>query len=140
MKPLFINLLVLISLLFSACQFGQTARRVKKDEVQCAESRLKTSFDYHNKAKKLFRSYYKTRKESELFFAWYASEDSIYMAKAVSRCFDKKNKHYHAVKNLRYQNRNLQSLVLQNMRHHSQVKLSELYLDEYRQIFVRDIQ
>ena len=138
MKRLVICCLTLI--LLSGCEWISGTRRVELIEVQCAETRLDASFDFHNKAKDFFQSYYKTRKESELFFAWYASEDSIYMANSVRRCFDKKNKHYHAVRNLFQKNKTLQRLIVQNMRQDSQAQLSELYLDEYRDIFVRDIQ
>ncbi len=131
---------LLIPLLLSSCEWSQQAGRQKKVDIQCAELRLSSSFEFHNKAKDFFRSYYKTRKESELFFAWYASEDSIYMAKSIRRCFDKTNKHFHAVRNLFQKNMVLQRLIVQNMRHDSQAQLSELYLDEYRDIFVRDIQ
>ena len=126
--------------LFSACQWTSAPRRLEQIEIECAETRLDAGFAFHNRAKDLFRSYYKTRKESELFYAWYSSEDSNYMANSVRRCFDKKNKHFYAVRSLFQKNRTLQKLIVQNMRQDSQAQLSELYLDEYREIFVRDIQ
>ncbi|MBU2509897.1 hypothetical protein KJ966_01100 [bacterium] len=130
----------LISLLFSGCEWLSSSRRPEKIDFECAEVSLSSSFDFYNKAKDYFQSYYKTRKESELFFAWYASEDSIYMGQSVKRCFDKKNKHFHAVRNLFRKNLILQKLIVQNMRQDSQAYLSEIYLDEYRDIFMRDIQ
>lgn len=133
-------LFLAISLVFSGCEWLSSARRPEQVEIQCAEVSLTSSFDFYNRAKDFFQSYYKTRKESELFFAWYASEDSIYMARTVKRCFDKKNKHFHAVRSLYRKNSILQRLIVQNMRQDSQAQLSELYLDEYRDIFVRDIQ
>ncbi|MCP4751289.1 MAG: hypothetical protein GY866_10370 [Proteobacteria bacterium] len=138
MKQLFACFLIL--LLFSSCQLGQEPRRKKKVEISCAETRLAASFDFHEKAMDFFQSFYKTRKESVLFYAWYASEDSVYMANSVRKCYDKKNKHFHAVKNLFTKNGVLQRLIVQNMRQNSQAQLSELFLDEYRRIFVRDIQ
>ncbi len=138
MKKLFIGFLLLV--LLSGCEWISGPRTIELIEIRCAETRLDASFEFHLKAKEFFQSYYKTRKESELFFAWYASEDSIYMANSVRRCFDKKNKHFHAVRNLYQKNTTLQRLIVQNMRQDSQVQLSELYLDEYRDIFVRDIQ
>lgn len=132
-------LLLAIPFVLASCQWSQP-RQVQKVDIQCAELRLNSSFEFHDKAKEYFRSYYKTRKESELFFAWYASEDSIYMARSVQRCFDKRNKHFYAVRNLFQKNTILQRLIVQNMRQDSQAQLSELYLDEYRDIFVRDIQ
>jgi hypothetical protein len=138
MKKLMIGCLIL--LLFSGCEWMSGSSRVERIDFQCAETRLSASFDFHSKAKDFFQSYYRTRKESELFYSWYASEDSVYMANSVRRCFDKKNKHFHAVRNLYQKNTTLQRLIIQNMRQDSQVQLSELYLDEYRDIFVRDIQ
>lgn len=124
----------------TACGFGTSTRPKTATNPLCAEPRLESAFDFHNQAKDFFRSFYKTRKENELFFAWYATEDSLYMANTVRRCYDKRNKHFNAVKNLYRENQTLQRLIVQNMRQESQSKLSELYLDEYREIFVRDIQ
>jgi hypothetical protein len=124
----------------SACQIGGTAPPREPVIQQCAEVRLSSAFDFHTKAKEFFSSYYKTRKESELFYAWYAAEDSMYMANSVRGCYDKRNKHFHAVSNLYSKNKTLQRLIAQNMRQDSQARLSELYLEDYRQIFVRDIQ
>ena len=135
-----ITICCLALFLFSACEWVSQPRRLEKIEIQCAETRLDAGFEFHDRAKNFFRSYYKTRKESELFYAWYASEDSNYMANSVRRCFDKKNKHFYAVRNLFQKNRTLQKLIVQNMRQDSQSHLSELYLDEYRDIFMRDIQ
>ncbi len=138
MKHFSILLLLLISL--SSCEWFQPASPKQNMEIQCAEPRLNSSFTFHDKAKEFLQSYYKTRKESELFFAWYASEDSVYMARSLKRCFDKRNKHFHAVNNVFRKNKILQKLIIQNMRQDSQAQLSELYLEEYRDIFVRDIQ
>jgi len=136
-RLLFFGLLLLY---LPSCQWtGQTQSR-EATTLQCAEVRLSSAFDFHTKAKDFFRSYYRTRKESELFYAWYASEDSMYMANSVKGCYDKKNKHFHAVANLYQKNQTLQRLISQNMRQDSQSRLSELYLEDYRQIFVRDIQ
>ena len=133
-------LLFVVTVALFSCQWTQQPRQTRKTDIQCAEGRLASSFKFHKQAKDYFRSYYKTRKESELFFAWYSSEDSIYMARSVRKCFDKKNKHFHAVRNLYQKNMILQRLIVQNMRHDAQAQLSELYLEEYRDIFVRDIQ
>jgi hypothetical protein len=138
MKKFFIYCLMLLQL--SGCEWLAQPRRQETIEIQCAETRLNAGFEFHNKAKDFFRSYYKTRKESELFYAWYASEDSNYMANSVRRCFDKKNKHFYAVRSLYQKNRTLQKLIVQNMRQDSQTQLSQLYLDGYRDIFMRDIQ
>ncbi|NQU62931.1 MAG: hypothetical protein HQ517_01410 [SAR324 cluster bacterium] len=134
-------LIILLSAgLLTSCGWGTASAPRMQVNPQCAEVRLESAFDYHNQAKDFFRSFYKTRKENELFFAWYSTEDSIYMANSIKRCYDKKNKHYNAVKNLYNKNSTLQRLIVQNMRQESQSKLSELYLEDYREIFVRDIQ
>ncbi len=112
----------------------------KRVKLSCADTRIHSSFKFHDRAKDYLESYYKTRKESELFFAWYASEDSVYMAKTISKCWDKKNKHFHAVQNIFQKSKILRRLVAQNMRQDSQTQISELFLDDYRKIFVRDIQ
>lgn len=138
MKKLVI--LIVTTLMFSSCTWFGAGREMEQVELQCAETRLDAGFEFHYRAKDYFRSYYKTRKESELFFAWYASEDSNYMANTVRRCWDKRNKHFFAVRSLFQKNQTLQKLIVQNMRQDSQARLSELYLDEYREIFVRDIQ
>jgi len=138
MRPILFSFIAL--LLLTSCGFTQPARSQKPVVVSCAEARLDSSFFFHNSAKGYFQSYYKTRKESELFYAWYASEDSRYMANSVRGCYDRKNKHFHAINNLMRKNRILQRLIAQNMRQDAQAQLSELYLEEYREIFVRDIQ
>ncbi|MBU2647467.1 hypothetical protein KKI24_22360 [bacterium] len=133
-------IILLIAGFLTSCGFGTQSQPRMKTNPQCAEVRLESAFDFHNQAKDFFRSFYKTRKESELFFAWYAAEDSLYMANSIRRCYDKKNKHFNAVSNLYNKNQTLQRLIVQNMRQESQSKLSELYLEDYREIFVRDIQ
>jgi len=134
-------LILIVSATLSACDFfGTPVRPQVEPNPLCAEPRLESAFVFHNQAKDFFRSFYKTRKENELFFAWYATEDSMYMANSVRRCYDKKNKHFNAVKNLYRENKTLQRLIVQNMRQESQSMLSELYLEDYREIFVRDIQ
>ncbi len=134
-------LIILLSTGFLAsCGWGTASAPRIQVNPQCAEIRLESAFNFHNQAKDFYRSFYKTRKENELFFAWYSTEDSLYMANSIKRCYDKKNKHYNAVKNLFRKNNTLQRLIVQNMRQESQSKLSELYLEDYREIFVRDIQ
>lgn len=129
-----------ILIILSSCGWGQPPQPQTKVILQCAEVRLASGFYYHENAKDYLKSYYRTRKESELFYAWYAAEDSKYMANSVRKCYDKKNKHYYSVKNLSQKNRVLQRLIMQNMRQDAQAQLSELFLEDYRQIFVRDIQ
>ncbi len=124
----------------TSCSWGTPTRTQIKISPSCAEVRLDSAFDFHQQAKDFHRSFYKTRKESELFFAWYSAEDSLFMANSIRRCYDKKNKHFNAVKNLYRKNNTLKRLIVQNMRQDSQSKLSELYLEDYREIFVRDIQ
>jgi len=119
---------------------GVTLAKRKKVVIYCSEPRLTSSFDFHKKSREFLSSYYKTRKENELFFAWYASEDSVFMARSVKQCFDKRNKHFHAVQNILQKNRIIQKLITQNMRTDAQTQLSQLFLGEYRKIFVRDIQ
>lgn len=126
---------------FLACSPSSvTLAKRKKVVILCSEPRLAASFDFHKKSREFFSSYYKTRKESELFFAWYASEDSVFMARSVRQCFDKRNKHFHAVQNILQKNQIIQKLISQNMRTDAQTQLSQLFLGEYRKIFVRDIQ
>ena len=112
----------------------------QNNERGCANSRLKISYDLYGKAKDFFSSYYKTRKISELFYAWYSSEDSTNMAVSVGKCRDKRNKHFYAVKSLRKSNFNMQDLIVQNMRSENQTKINEIFMEEYRKIFPRDIQ
>ena len=138
---------IVLLLHLASCNFTQSGQRKKaiKEEQQriiasCAEVRLGNSFEFHKTAKDFLASYYKTRKESELFFAWYAMEDSIYMAKSAKNCWDKRNKHFHAAKNILQKNRILHRLIVQNMRQVPQAQLSELYLNDYQKLFVRDIQ
>lgn len=137
----------MLAIAIAGCQFTRAGQKARQQEeatmvrqMSCAEPRLLTSFEFHQKSKKFLASYYKTRKESELFFAWYASEDSVFMARSVRECFDKKNKHFHAVQNVLQKNTTLQRLIAQNMRSGGQAQISELYLDDYRKIFIRDIQ
>jgi len=68
----------------SCSTLGEATQR-KKIVVFCSEPRLTASFDFHKNSREFLSSYYKTRKESELFFAWYASEDSVFMAKSVKK-------------------------------------------------------
>jgi hypothetical protein len=138
----YLVLISLFSLTVSSCR-GRRAETPPKTKVvrrACATKRVNLAFDHHLKAKEFLSSYYKTRKESELFFAWYASEDSNHMARLVAYCFDKKNKHFYAIKNVIKKNSILKNLIIQNMRVDSQARVSELFLEDYQKIFVRDIQ
>ena len=134
--------ILLVGLTLSACSTFTSESDVprRKIKVACAEPRLESSFKFHDKAVDFLKSYYKTRKESELYFSWYASEDSLYMAKTIGKCFDKRNKHFHAVRNVISKNNTLRRLIVQNMRQDSQAEVSALFLGDYRKIFVRDIQ
>ena len=138
MKRLLI--ILFIAGFLASCGWGTPNQRPIKANPVCAEMRLESAFDFHKQAKDFYKSFYKTRKENELFFAWYSTEDSLYMANSIRRCYDKKNKNFNAVKNLYRKNNTLQRLIVQNMRQASQSNLSELYLEDYREIFVRDIQ
>ena len=140
----FLGIVLLLSL--TSCNFTKSGQQKSIAEAKpqqflrsCAETRLDSSFSFHKNAKDFLASYYKTRKESELFFAWYAMEDSVYLAKSVKSCSDKRNKHFHAAKNILQKNRVLHRLIVQNMRQVPQAQLSELYLGEYQKLFVRDI-
>ena len=132
----------LLGLLLFGCSFGDPIPDPTHKPVvlECAQPRIQASLDFHSKAKDLLASYYKTRKEFELFFAWYATEDSNYMARAINKCFDKKNKHYHAIRNISKKNSILKKLIVQNMRSEDQALVSELFLEDYQKIFLRDIQ
>ena len=134
--------IIILGLFLSSCtMLGEPMTYDEKPVVKtCAEPRINASFQFHQQAKNFLSSFYKTRKESELFFAWYASEDSMYMAKTLKKCWDKKNKHYHAAQNVVERNLILRKLIVQNMRMDHQTDLSELFLEDYREIFVRDIQ
>ncbi len=140
MKNYFI--LIASSLILFGCSFGEPIPdpSAKPEVIECARPRIQASLDFHSKAKDLLASYYKTRKEYELFFAWYATEDSNYKARAIGKCFDKRNKHYHAVRNINKKNNILKKLIVQNMRTEDQSHVSELFLEDYQKIFVRDIQ
>ena len=143
----YFSILVFSVFLIHSCNFTQSGqedqRRLEAEQsaiMSCAEPRLLASFDFHKSAKNFLSSYYKTRKESELFFSWYSMEDSVHMAKSVRACWDKRNKHFLAAKNVFQKNRVLERLIVQNMRQYSQSQLSELYLEDYHNLFVRDIQ
>ncbi|OGG96738.1 MAG: hypothetical protein A2508_09625 [Candidatus Lambdaproteobacteria bacterium RIFOXYD12_FULL_49_8] len=140
MKKVLILLLITINLVACTTFSNEEDIPRKKMNLACAEPRLDSSFQFHDKAVGFLKSFYKTRKESELFFAWYASEDSLYMAHTIGKCFDKRNKHFHAMQNVVQKNEVLRRLIVQNMRQDSQAELSELFLDDYKKIFNRDIQ
>ncbi|MGK0288839.1 MAG: hypothetical protein ACI86H_000260 [bacterium] len=133
-----IGLFVLFLILVSSCTILRPTRK-KVVLRKCASPVVEVSYTLHQRAKSYFSSYYKTRKEEELFYAWYASEDSNYMANKVRRCRDKRNRHFHAIRNLLYRNQQLQRLIVQNMRTEEHLRISELFLDEYRKVFPRDI-
>ncbi len=137
---------IVLLLFLVSCDFSRTVQRQKTVENarqryfgNCSELRLRSSFEFHENAKDYLASYFKTRKESELFFAWYSMEDSVYLARSVKNCWDKRNKHFYAAKNIFQKNRVLHRLIVQNMRQVPQAQLSELYLEEYQKLFVRDI-
>ena len=138
-KLLFFSLFVLS---LSSCASFANEQQVPRTKVRaaCAETRLESGFRFHDKARDFLKAYYLTRKESDLYFAWYAAEDSQYMAQTIGKCYDKRNKHFHAAKNLFHKNNVLRRLISQNMRTDSQAQISELFLEDYRKIFVRDIQ
>lgn len=125
--------------LFAPKQTKTTSTTTKAVRT-CADLMIKGGFGFYDKAREFLESYYKSRKESELYFAWYATEDSKKMAQNVGRCPDKRNKHYYALKNLYSKNRIIQRLIAQNMRMPEQMRLAEIFLDQYRAIFPRDIQ
>lgn len=107
--------------------------------VSCTETRLDAAYVFYDKSRSFLESFYKTRRESELYYAWYSSEDSMYMVASVKGCRDKKNKHYYAAKSLFKKNKAIQKLILGNMRTEDQAEVAEIFLESYRKIFPRDI-
>ena len=141
-KLLRASILTLLSLIFlSGCSLFQDTGGETDQTAQrsCANIMIEGGFDFHDKAKDFLSSYYKSRRESELYFAWYATEDSTQMARNVARCPDKRNKHFYALKNLYRKNRTLQKVIVQNMRMPEQMRIAEIFLEDYRNLFPRDI-
>ncbi|OGG99984.1 MAG: hypothetical protein A2600_11295 [Candidatus Lambdaproteobacteria bacterium RIFOXYD1_FULL_56_27] len=138
-KPL---LILMVVALLAGCSSIASEDQLppKPPAFACAEPRLESAFRFHEKSKDFLKAYYTTRKESDLYFSWYASEDSLYMARTIGKCWDKRNKHFHAAQNVFQKNGVLRNLIVQNMRTDSQSAISELFLEDYRKIFVRDIQ
>lgn len=135
-----IYLSLLLGFFLVSCSGGPILRQEPKVvEVSCTESRLDTAYDFYEKSRGFLESFYKTRRESELYYSWYSSEDSVYMISTVKRCTDKRNKHFYAAQNLLRRNKAIQKLILGNMRTEDQAEVAGIFLENYRKIFPRDI-
>ena len=105
----------------------------------CSNRMVKGALTYHRNSKNYLKNYFISRTQTQLYYAWYAAEDSKYLADNVKKCRFKKNMHFNAIKNLNRMNYILQKTIARNLRSTDQNEIGELYFDEYRAIFPLDI-
>ena len=111
----------------------------KKVVIQCANKKVTFAKDLQARSKRYLKNYYRYRNTSSLYFSWYALEDSNFVLDSIKNCDDKSNKHFYAVQNMSRQNTTPADLISKNTRSKDYLSFTELYLDEYYQIFPRDL-
>jgi len=118
----------------------QAPASTEEQRKECADQKVNVAFDLSKRSQYYLGTYYQTRKPSELFYSWYASQESQAVLNAVKYCWDKKNKHFRAVQNLHETNQNLIKNIRINFRSANYNTLNQIFWDDYQKTFPRDLQ
>lgn len=141
-KRLFLMLMLLAALLPGCSLIKNVANKViarTQPVISCAENRMNTAFERYDEAKLQLANHFDDRDPNRLQLAYYASSDSINLAKSVSQCPDRQTSHFNAMKNLLEVNRNLQKTVMLNLRDDDPQDLIAIYKDQYARVMPNDI-
>lgn len=105
----------------------------------CADRRLEAASVSFEESKVRFVEHFKLRADTSLRFAFYASVDSVRLARSVARCFDFEASHRVLAVELIRSNRRLRRLIRQNLRDRDPQMAIGVFGEEYREIFKNDI-
>lgn len=117
-----------------------TPKTENPKEESCADTKMNLAFDLYKRAKYYFGSYYQTRSATDIYFSWYAVQESNAVLNFLSLCKDKKNKHFLATENILKLNQELAKNIRLNLRTPSYGSLTLIFWEEYKKTFPRDIQ
>lgn len=132
-----LGLAALAALALASCRTPFTQAQLLAQS--CADRRLEAAGVSFADAKAKFAEHFKVRADTSLRFAFYASVDSVRLARSVARCFDFDFAHRVVAVELIRSNRRLRRLIRQNLRDRDPQMAIGVFGDEYREIFRNDI-
>ncbi|MBI3993837.1 MAG: hypothetical protein HY342_11220 [Candidatus Lambdaproteobacteria bacterium] len=130
-------LLLAGALLLGACT-GQIGLRQAQDQT-CARARLDAAARLFDDARQQTIKHYTTRVNQALHAAYYASADSIAVARSIRRCWDFDRTYKTEAIELIRTNILLQRMVKLNMRDPEPLVATTLLQEQYHEIFDHDI-
>ena len=139
---------ILMGLLMIACFLPSCAKiqdlaspftRTKPVVVICAAVVIDQAYNLYGEAKMALAQHYDDRDPNHLFDAYYAAADSMTLARSVSKCKDRRNADFFAMRNLLDLNRALQKIVRLNMRDEDPSNLIAVYREQYYKVMPNDI-
>lgn len=126
---------LLLAVFLSSCSPMGTKQQI----VICASVVVDQAYDFYEEAKIELARYYNNRDANHLFKAYYAAADSMTLARSLSKCPDRKQADFFAMKNLLDLNRSIQRVVRLNMRDDDPSNLIAIYRDQYYKVIPNDI-
>ena len=101
----------------------------------CADLVLDHAFLLHAEAKSGLALFYDEQEDYRLYQSYYASVDSVNVARSVSQCWDRRRSHFNAMRNLEEMNRQIVKVVRRNMPDDDKGELVSVYQDKYPLLF-----
>lgn len=141
MKNFALGLLLLIVLIPGCSRIRDLANPLinKQPVVFCASDRIDQAYELYGEAKVRLAMHYDDRDSNHLLEAYYASSDSIAVARSLAKCPDRKRSDYNAMKNLLSLNKALQRVARMNMRDADPGNLIAIYREQYDKVMPNDI-
>ncbi len=130
-------LAALAALLLAGC--AAAFRPAQAQLEGCTQPRLITASLLYEEAKEQLAQFYRLRDDSQLFNAYFASGDSLRMARSTRRCFDFDDLARSDAVDLIRSNRLLRILVRSNMRDPNPGVVAGIYRDQYREVLKNEI-
>ena len=97
----------------------------------CADFVIERAFNLHEDAKSGIALYFEGRSDDQLYQAFYAAADSVYEARRVTKCWDRRISHYNALRNLHEMNTALARIIRHNKPDDDRGEMISVFRDQY---------
>ena len=134
----FLILLLVLPVVVSSCtEFEQLATGQGAARASCASPMINQAIRHYEEAKTGLALYYEEQNDNRLFQAYYASADSVMIARRAGKCWDRRVSHKTAYYNLKGLNREVRKIISRNMPDAETAGLVALYRDQYEKVVQR---